>query len=116
MNYKTIRIYKETFETLDELCTKHKTSKTELVGSMSSYFLRTKINPRKPKDLTAEVLKLKNELISFIRTQEKDKLNPLIQKQDVLINKFINHLEEETVTRKFMTELAQAIVDKLRKD
>jgi DNA-binding ferritin-like protein len=114
MDYKTIRIYKETFETLDKLCERYGSSKTELVESMSSYFLKTNIDPKDPTNITKEVLKLKGQLISFIRTQEKNKLNPLIQKQDALINKFMNHLEEETVTRKFMMELAQAIVDKLK--
>lgn len=116
MEYKTIRIHKGTFKTLNTLCERYDLSKTELVESMSLYFLKTNIDPGEPTNLSKEVLKLKNQMISFIRTQEKDKLNPLIQKQDILINKFMTYMEEESVTRKFMMELAQAIVDKLRKN
>ena len=115
MSYKTIRIYNETFDGLDLLSNKYRASKTALTAAMCEYFIKTGIDPYDPSDVTSEVKKLKNQLISFIRTQEKDKLNPLIKKQDLLIDRFMNHLEEETVSKKFMVELAQAIVDKLKK-
>ncbi|WP_271784189.1 BfmA/BtgA family mobilization protein [Aquimarina algiphila] len=115
MSYKTIRIYNETFDGLDRLCSTYKASKTELTAAMCEYFINTGIDPNDPSDVTSEVKKLKNQLISFIRTQEKDKLNPLIKKQDLLIDRFMNYMEEETVNKKFMMELAQAIVDKLKK-
>ena len=116
MKYKTIRIYDATFKGLDKLCTKYNITKTELTESMCNYFIKTGIDPNDPTDVTSEVKKLKNQLISFIRTQESEKLNPLIKKQDLLIDRFMNHLDEETITRKYMEKLAQAIVDKLRKN
>ena len=116
MKYKSIRIYESTFEGLNKLCVKYDCSKTELSEAMSAYFLKTGIDPNDPTDVTSEVKKLKNQLISFIRTQEQDKLNPLIKKQDLLIDRFINHLKEEVVTRKYMEKLAQVIIDKLRQD
>lgn len=115
MKYKTIRIYDHTFNGLEKLCKKYTTSKTELTESMCTYFLKTGIDPNDPTDVTSEVRKLKNQLISFILTQESEKLNPLIKKQDLLIDRFMNHLDEEVITRKYMEKLAQAIVDKLRK-
>ena len=115
MKYKTIRIYDHTFDALDKLCVKYESSKTELTAVMCEYFTKTGIDPNDPSDVTSEVKKLKNQLISFIRTQEKDKLNPLIKKQDLLIERFMTHIDEETVTKEFMMELAQAIVDKLKK-
>lgn len=114
MKYKTIRIYSETFKGLEKLCTKYNHTKTELTESMCNYFLKTGIDPNDPSDVTSEVKKLKNQLISFVRTQEIEKLNPLIKKQDLLIDRFMSHLDENAITRKYMEKLAQAIVDKLR--
>lgn len=122
MNYKTIRIHAETFEKIDSLLDKYKGSKTDLIEAMCTYFLLTGINPNEPQDVTTQVRKLKDQLISFIRTQEKDKLNPLIKKQDLLIQEFKNALvikNDTEVTQEFMVKLAsqlgKSIVEKLSK-
>ena len=84
-NYKTIRVYKSSFELMDIFCKQYSLTKTELVEAFLNYFDKTKIDPREISDVSTEVKKLKNQLISFIRKQEKDKLDPLVKKQDILI-------------------------------
>lgn len=114
MDYKTIRVYTDTFTDLNTLCKKYKVSKTQLTEAMCNYFLKTHISPYDPTDVSTEVKKLKNQLIGFIRTQEIEKLNPLIKKQDLLIERFMTHLNDEMINREFMIQLAQKIVDKLK--
>lgn len=120
MNYKTIRIYDTSFDKLNEFCDKYSLSKTELVECFIEYFDKTKIDPREPIDITTEVKKLKGQLISFIRTQEKDKLNPLIKKQDLLIEEFSKLISDQFVTKNFMIELAtklgNSIINKLKEN
>jgi hypothetical protein len=118
MSYKTIRIYEKDFEMLNELCRKYELSKTEMINAFVSYFKKTGIDPNDPSDVTSEVRKLKNQLISFIKTQEKDKLDPLIKRQNLLINKFLDHLETDGINKEFMTkilsDLGRQIVKKIK--
>lgn len=116
MNYKSIRIYEDTFIGLDTLANRYGTSKTELLEAMKNYFLTTGINPFEPTDVTTEVKKLKNQLISFIRTQEKEKLNPMIKKVDVIVQSVANHIEMNDKpiekTKTLITKLASFINEK----
>lgn len=118
MEYKTIRIYDSSFKKLDEFCLRYSLTKTQLIETFINYFEKTKIDPRDPTDVTSEVKKLKNQLIAFIRTQEKEKLNPLIQKQDLLIIEFSRIINEEMIDKKFLIEVANdlgnSIVKKLK--
>lgn len=93
--YKTIRIYEETFANMDKLCVKYDLQKTEIVEEFVSYFLKTGQDPRDHSDVTGEVKKLKNQLISFIKTQEKEKLNPLVSKVDISTDKLREYLEND---------------------
>lgn len=120
--YKTVRVRTESFDKMEDLIQKYKGSKTDLIDTMCTYFLTTGINPNEPQDVTTQVRKLKDQLISFIRTQEKDKLNPLIKKQDLLIQEFKSALalkKDTEVTQEFMIKLASQlgknIVEKLSK-
>lgn len=118
MKYKTIRIYESDFNRLNDLCKKYDLSKTELIEAAVSFFKKTDLDPREPTNATREITKLKNQLISFIRKQEQDKLNPLIRKQDLLIQEFSKLITSDFVTEEFMIELANklgdSIVDKLK--
>ncbi len=118
MKYKTIRIYESDFNRLNDLCNKYDLSKTELIEAVISYFKKTDLDPREPTNATKEIIKLKNTLISFIRKQETDKLNPLIRKQDLLIQEFSSLITSDFVTQEFMIELANklgnSIVEKLK--
>jgi hypothetical protein len=120
MSYKTIRIYKESFDKLNSFCNRYDMTKTEFIETLLIYFEKTDLDPRDPTNATKEITKLKSQLISFIRTQEKDKLNPLIKKQDLLITEFTNLINQDLVTREFMIELAtklgNSIVNKLREN
>jgi len=122
MDYKNIRIRTESFEKIDTLIQKYGGRKTDIIDTMCTYFLTTGINPNVPQDVTTQVRKLKDQLISFIRTQERDKLNPLIKKQDLLIQEFKNALavkNDTEVTQEFMikiaSQLGKNIVEKLSK-
>lgn len=119
MKYKTIRIYESDFKRLNAFCIRYKLSKTELIEAFTTYFETTDLDPREPTNATKEISKLKNQLISFIKTQEKDKLNPLIKKQDLLIEEFTKLIKDEIVSKNFMIELAtklgNSIVNKLNK-
>ncbi len=120
MKYKTIRIYESDFEKLNTFCERYKLSKTELIEAFIMFFEKTDLDPREPTNATKEISKMKNQLISFIRTQEKDKLNPLVKKQDLLIEEFSKLVRDEFVTKSFMIELAtklgNSIVNKLNKN
>ena len=120
MKYKTIRIYESDFDRLSVLCSKYSLTKTEFIEAVLTYFKKTDLDPREPLNATQEIVKLKNQLISFIRTQEKDKLNPLIKKQDLLIQEFSKLLNSDFVTEEFMIELANklgnSIVNKLKEN
>lgn len=120
MKYKTIRIYENDFEKLNSFCNRYKVSKTELIEAFILFFEKTDLDPREPTNATKEIAKIKSQLISFIRTQEKEKLNPLIKKQDLLIEEFTKLVKDEFVTKNFMIELAtklgNSIVNKLNSD
>lgn len=95
--YKTIRIYESSFEQLEQICGTYSMTKTEMIEAFLNYFHQTKLDPRITSDVSTEVKKLKNQLISFIRKQEKDKLDPLVKKQDILIQKtldFYKHFDK----------------------
>jgi len=117
-NYKTIRIYESDFYALDELCKRYNLTKTEMIETFLIYFKKTGIDPSDPTDTTTEVKKLKNQLISFIRTQEKEKLDPLIKRNNALINSFFNHLDNDGITKEFLTkaltETGRQIIQKLK--
>lgn len=117
-SYKTIRIYESDFKVLNELCNRYNLSKTEMIESFLIYFKKTGIDPKDPTDTTTEVKKLKNQLISFIRTQEKEKIDPLIKRNNALVNSFLNHLDNDVVTREFLTksltEVGRQIIVKLK--
>ena len=104
-NYKTIRIYNSSFELMDIFCNQYSLTKTELVEAFLNYFDKTKIDPREISDVSSEVKKLKNQLISFIRKQEKDKLDPLVKKQDILIKESVQFYKNSNVENKNIKNL-----------
>lgn len=83
--YKNLKIHCSTAKELDLFCKKNKLKKTECINLMVAFFNSTKIDPSDAYDITASVKQLKSQLISFIRKQEKDKLNPMVSKVDVIV-------------------------------
>lgn len=114
MDYKSIRVYDTTFDGLEDLCSKYNASKTELIEAMQIYFSKTGISPFEPTDTTTEVKHLKNQLISFIRTQEKEKLNPMIKKVDLIVETVSEHIQSDSkeYLKQLINKLAGFIEDK----
>ena len=104
-NYKTIRIFNSSFEQMNKVCKQYSLTKTELVEAFLNYFDKTKIDPREISDVSTEVKKLKNQLISFIRKQEKDKLDPLVKKQDILIKESVQFYKNSNIQDKNIKKL-----------
>lgn len=79
MELKTIRIESKYKDALDNICEIHGIRIGEAVEAMITYFDKSKVNPCDPLDFVGEFVKLKNQLIGFIKTQEKEKLNPMLE-------------------------------------
>lgn len=75
-------------------------SQQEFFNSMVLYFKETGIDPKAKNRSTAEELsKLRNTVISFIREQEKKKLDPLILKLNETFEFLLNYYKNEAVTK-----------------
>jgi hypothetical protein len=74
------------------------------------YFKDTGLDPtEKVQSLSGEVKKMKDTIISFYKTQEKLKLNPMVNNIDELTKTFIEYLSENAPTKNDL----QLILDKL---
>ena len=84
-----IQIEKEYDDMLNQLKGRLNKSKKHIVENAIRYIHLNKINPENTKtgDPTAELKHLRNELISFIKTQEKTKLDPMLHKLAVVADK-----------------------------
>jgi hypothetical protein len=103
----TLRIDKEYLEVLKELSKESgvKTQK-EYVQAMILYFKETGIDPKaKNKSTTEELSKLRNTIISFIREQEKKKLDPLISKMNEMFGFLLDYYKNDAVTKKDIYDL-----------
>lgn len=125
MNYKTVRIHEDTFQGLDKLSEKYNVTKTDLLRAMETYFFKTGISPLEPTDVTTEVKKLKNQLISFIKANEKEKINPMVEKVDLIvntlldffaINSFDEHKKLANGLASFIEEKHQEIIKQISKN
>jgi hypothetical protein len=85
----SLHIEKEFDDMLNELKTIHDMDKKKIVQLCIRYIYKNKINPEniKPTDSAAELKALRNSLVGFIKTQEKEKLDPILQKLDYVIEK-----------------------------
>jgi len=93
----SLHIDKEFDDLLNLLKTKLGTDKKQIVQQAILYIYKNKINPEniKESDPSAELKALRKDLIGFIKTQEKEKLEPILQKLDYLIDK-LNKLGSPT--------------------
>ena len=85
----SLHIDKEFDDLLNLLKTKLGTDKKQIVQQAILYIYKNKINPEniKESDPSAELKALRKDLVGFIKTQEKEKLEPILQKLDYLIDK-----------------------------
>lgn len=97
----TLRIEKDYLDVLKDLVKESniKTQK-EYVESMILYFKETGINPKiKNRSTADEISKLRNTVISFIREQEKKKLDPIISTLNETLDYLRNYYKNEAVTK-----------------
>jgi hypothetical protein len=97
----TLRIDKDYLDVLKDLVKESniKTQK-EYVESMILYFKETGINPKiKNRSTADEISKLRNTVISFIREQEKKKLDPIISTLNETLDYLRNYYKNEAVTK-----------------
>lgn len=102
----TLKIGKDYVDVLKDLVKESdiKTQK-EYVESMILYFKETGINPRVKNRSTAdEISKLRNTVISFIREQEKKKLDPIISTLNDTLDYLRNYYKNEAVTKRIHQE------------
>lgn len=78
----TVAISPDAAKKLDVFCRDKNITKKDFISLSLSYFERFGINPAKHESPSAEIEKLRKRLdqvIAFIRTQEKDKINPMFE-------------------------------------
>jgi hypothetical protein len=82
-----------------------KTEKSYIENAIE-FFLDTGLDPLdRVKKVSGELKKLRDLFVSFIREQEKNKLNPIINKVDDLTSTLILFLKEQAVTKEDLREL-----------
>jgi hypothetical protein len=97
----TLKIGKDYVDILKDLVKESdiKTQK-EYVETMILYFKETGINPKvKSRSTADEISKLRNTVISFIREQEKKKLDPIISTLNETLDYLRNYYKNEAVTK-----------------
>lgn len=99
--YTSLRVRKSTHEVLSKEAKKIDLSLIEYLDSMIFYFEKTGQDPREITNIPDDVKKLKNQLISFIRKQEKEKLNPALAELAILLQSFKEYLEEAPIKKDF---------------
>lgn len=103
----TLTVDEEYLEVLKGLVKEHGAkNQQEFFNAMVSYFKETGINPStKTKSTADELSKLRNTVVSFIREQEKTKLDPLIGKFNETFEFLLNYFKNEAVTKSDLKEL-----------
>ena len=83
---KPLQIHSETHKNLRKLSGEHGRSMKEFIAQMVNYFKRTGIDPLdiKTENSTSAIKALDKRLIGFIKTQEKEKLIPLLDELSIL--------------------------------
>jgi hypothetical protein len=92
---------------LEELVKLHEfNSKKEFAESMIAYFKDSGINPRSKNKSTAdELAKLRNTMISFIKEQEKKKLDPMILKVSEIMEYMKEYFTNDALTKADLEKL-----------
>ncbi|NDV68932.1 BfmA/BtgA family mobilization protein [Dysgonomonas sp. 25] len=78
----TVTIDKITFRKLEKLATSSGVTKKEFLAHACIYFERYGINPvihESPAQEMQKLIKRVDQVVAFIRTQEKEKLNPMFE-------------------------------------
>jgi hypothetical protein len=109
----TVAISPDVAKKLDIFCRDKGITKKDFISLSLHYFDRFGINPAEHESPTAELEKIRKRLdqvIAFIRTQEKEKLNPMFEAITTTEARIKTDLD--TITKK---ENLQALIDTLNK-
>lgn len=95
--YAILKVREKTKKDTQRLAKKFEMNILEFTQSMCDYFTHTGLNPQDKQVLSPaeELKKLRNTVISFHRTQEKDYILPTFSKMELLIGRFMQYLDEE---------------------
>lgn len=107
----TVTIDQETAQKLDKLCKLYGLTKKDFLSLSLSYFEKHGINPAVHETPTAEMEKLRkrfDQVIAFIRTQEKEKINPMFEAITATEARIKNDLET-IVKRENFNNLVNAL-------
>lgn len=101
-DYEIVRISKASKAILDELYKESEcSSRKEYTEKMIQYFKDNGLDPAtKGRSVGDEIAKLRNTVISFIREQEKKKLEPMIQQVSEITSFLADYYKNEAVTKK----------------
>jgi hypothetical protein len=108
-NTRQIKISIKHKELLQNLMATSETKfEKEFVEKMIDYFHETGLDPKdKIKSVPGELSKLRNTLVSFIKEQEKTKLNPILNKLDDITDFTVKFSKEEAVTKQDLADFLE---------
>lgn len=100
---KLVKITEEMHKILSKNAALDKQTKKDYFESMIVFFDKNGISPRSMEDSpVAQITKVKDQLIGFIRTQEKTKLNPIVDDLELNIKLLRDHLKAAVVKADFV--------------
>jgi hypothetical protein len=99
--YKVLRIDQEYDKIIKELlASSNIKSEKEYTESMLNFFKNSGLDPSvEVKSVPGEISKLRNVFVSFIREQEKKKINPLINEVQMLTETIIKFINEDALKK-----------------
>lgn len=100
-NITTIRVNKNDRDRLDKLRKRDNiTAYIDYFSAMVDYFETTGLNPKeKIKSTSGELRKLRDTVVSFTRTQEEKKLDPIMKNLDELTTTLLKFLKSEALKK-----------------
>jgi hypothetical protein len=106
-----LQIEKEYDDILNELKISLNDNKKNIVQNAIRYVHINKIDPSNIKsvDPSSEIKKLRNDLIAYIKTQEKTKLNPMLEKMTILLDQLYSN-NENSITIKNLNDLKKELL------
>lgn len=104
----TFAVNQDSGKKLRELAKKYNTSAKDFAQKMILYFYRTGHDPEdlKVEGSTEAIKKLDKRLISFIRTQEKEKLAPMLEEIG-LANKQLHTFMEQAPSKDQLRQIVE---------
>jgi len=107
----TLTIDADYLKVMKDLAKEHGVeTQQEYFNAMVTYFKETGINPKEKSRSTAEELsKLRNTVISFIREQEKKKLDPIILKVTEVMEFLKEYFQKDAVSKEDITALLKQV-------